>query len=201
MPSRDHHRPATPGAAFFEALPAGLDPEERQRVADRTATVLVRGASQADDAEVAERVMGLADAEGLESLADLWSHSAPDSLAGALWRLYVVRAWIHADPHRAATAFEAGQGTAQVSRVIAGVSDPPTPDSLCATIDDVMRGIVHGAFVDVLWRAAAVVHVLAAGQGLRQSVGTSTVREAARLMSLAEQLEGAGHLEDSGRLH
>ena len=200
MSSRDHHRPATPGAAYFESLPAGLDPEERQRVADRTATVLVRGAREAGDAEIAERVIRLADAEGLESLADLWSFSAADSLAGALWRLYVVRAWIHADPHRAAEAYAAGQSTAQVSRVIAGVSDPPTPDSICATIDDVMRGIVHGAFVDVLWRAAAVVHVLAAGQGLRQSLGTSTLREAARLITLAEQLEAAGHLEHSRRL-
>lgn len=200
MASREHHRPATPGAAFFEALQDGLGPDERQRVADRTATVLVRGASQAGDAEVADRIIRLADAEGLEALADLWSGSAPNSLAGALWRLYVVRAWIHADPHRAARAYEAGQGTAQVARVIAGVSDPPTPESVCAAIDDVMRGIVHGTFVDVLWRAAAVVHVLAAGQGLRPSVGTSTVKEAARLITLAEQLEGAGHLEDSGRL-
>ena len=53
-------------------------------------------------------------------IRDRWSASKSDSLAGALWRLYVVREWIHADPVRAARAYDAGQSTAQVARAIAG---------------------------------------------------------------------------------
>lgn len=199
MPSRDHHRPLNPGAAWFEAIPDGLAPDQRREMADRTATVLVRGAREAGDSEVAERLVHLAEAEGLETMAEMWATSPADSLAGSLWRLYVVRAWVHADGERAARAYEAGQGTAQVAKVIAGVPDPSGPAQLCAVIDDVLRGIVHGDYADVLWRAAAVLHVLAAGRALEEPKASS-VREAARMMTLAEQLEQAGHLELAGRL-
>src|SRR5665811_1939415 len=124
------------------------------------APVLVRGARAEGDADLAERVLHLADTEGMETLADLWSSSTSDSLAGALWRLYVVREWIHADPVRAARAYDAGQSTAEVARAIAGVADPPGPDELCAVIDDVLRGIVRSDWTDVLGRAAAEHHVL-----------------------------------------
>ena len=70
---------------------------------------------------------------------------------------------------------------------------------MCAVIDDVLRGIVSSDFADVLWRASAVLHVLGAGRALTES-GSSSVRESARMITLAEELERAGHLELSGRL-
>lgn len=199
MASRSHHRPVTPGALYFESVADGPAPDEVREIAERTATVLVRGARADGDEALAERVVRLADTEGMETLADLWSSSTCDSLAGALWRLYVVREWIHADPVRAARAYDAGQGTAQVAQAIAGVADPPGPDELCAVIDDVLRGIVRSDFADVLWRAGAVLHVLGAGRALTET-SSSAVRESARMMTLAEELERAGHLELSGRL-
>lgn len=199
MASRDHHRPVTPGSNYFESVESGLAPDERREMADRTAAVVVRGARSSGDEAVAERVLHLADEEGLEVLADLWAGSPGDSLAGALWRLYVVRAWIHADPVRAARAYDAGKSTAQVSRVVAGVADPPGPAELCAGIDEVLRGIATGDFADVLWRAAAVVHVLAAGRVLSEH-SSQSVRESASMITLAEELERAGHLELAGSL-
>lgn len=196
---RDHHRPANPGAAWFEAIPDGLAPDQRRDIADRTATILVRGARLTDDSNLADRVVHLAESEGLETMAEMWAASPADSLAGSLWRLYVLRAWIHADGERAARAYEAGQRTAHAAQVIAGVPDPSGPEQLCAVIDDVLRGIVHADYADVLWRAAAVLHVLAAGRALEQPKASS-VREAARMITLAEQLEQAGHLELAGRL-
>ena len=53
--------------------------------------------------------MHLADTEGLDTLADLWSGSPADSLAGCLWRLYLLRAWVYADPAAAAREFDAGR--------------------------------------------------------------------------------------------
>ena len=197
--SRDHHRPLTLGAAYFESVADGPAPDEVREIADRTATILVRGARAEGDADLAERVVHLADTEGMETLADMWSAATPDSLAGALWRLYVIREWIHADPGRASRAYEAGKSTAQVARAVAGVADPPGPDEMCAVIDDVLRGIVCSDFADVLWRASAVLHVVGAGRGLTED-GSSSVRESARMITLAEELERAGHLELSGRL-
>jgi hypothetical protein len=197
--SRDHHRPLALGAAYFESVADGPAPDEVREIAERTATVLVRGARAEGDAELAERLVHLSDTEGMETLADMWSAATPDSLAGALWRLYVIREWIHADPVRAARAYDAGTDTAQVARAVAGVADPPDPDALCAVIDDVLRGIVRSDFADVLWRASAVLHVVGAGRALTES-GSSSIRESARMITLAEQLEHAGHLELAGRL-
>ena len=188
---REHHRPMTPGADFFDAIQAGDDPATLREAADRAATLLVRGARRSSDADVAERVLHLAETEGLETLAELWAGSPADSLAGSLWRLYVMRSWVYADPVAVATQFEAGRARAQVARVVAGVADPPGPDELRAMVDDVLRGITRGDFADVLLRAAAFARVVATGRAGLEAGHDET----ARMLTLAEQLEAAGHLE------
>lgn len=188
---REHHRPMTPGAGFFDEIEAGDDPAMLQEAADRAATLLVRGARGSADASVADRVLHLAETEGLETLAQLWAGSPADSLAGSLWRLYVMRAWVYADPTGVAAQFEAGRARAQVARVVAGVADPPGPDELRAMVDDVLRGITRGDFADVLLRAAAFARVVATGRASLEAGHEET----ARMLTLAEQLESAGHLE------
>jgi hypothetical protein len=193
---RPHHRPTTPGAGFFEAMEGGTDPMLVSEAADRAAALLVRGARDSQDADIAERVLHLADTEGLETLAELWSGSPADSLAGSLWRLYLLRSWVHADPVGAAAEFEAGRAHAQVARVVAGVADPPGADELRTMIDEVLRGIAEGDYADVLLRAAAFARVVAAGRAAMPAEpdGPSTA-DTARMLTLAEQLEHAGHLE------
>jgi hypothetical protein len=123
MTKRSHHRPSPQGGEFFDALIGAQDPALVAEAADRAATLLVRGASSSDDERVADRLLTLADDEGLETLAELWSGAPPDSLAGCLWRLYVLRSWVYADPELAARQFEAGRGNAEVARVVAGAGD------------------------------------------------------------------------------
>jgi hypothetical protein len=194
--SARHHKPATPGAAFFESIESGADPMVLSEAADRAATLLVRGAHDSEDADVAERVLHLAETEGLETLAELWSGSAADSLAGSLWRLFLLRAWVHTDPVGAAREFEAGRAHAQVARVVAGVAEPPGPDELRLMVDEVLRGIAEADYADVLFRAAAFARVVAAGRAAlpHPPDGPSTA-DTARMLTLAEQLEHAGHLE------
>lgn len=187
----------TPGSNFFEAMTGGADPALVSEAADRAATLLVRGARASDDAAIADRVVHLAETEGLETLADLWSGSPADSLAGCLWRLYVLRAWVYADPSLAAREFEAGRSTAQVARVVAGVADPPGPDELRAMVDEVLSGIGGGEFADVLLRAAAFARVVAVG---RAHLGHEDHGAAGRMLVLSEQLEASGHLELRGEL-
>lgn len=187
----------TPGSNFFEALTGGSDPALVSEAADRAATLLVRGARTDGDAAIAHRVVHLAETEGLETLAELWSGAPADSLAGSLWRLYVLRAWVYAAPSAAAREFEAGRATAQVARVVAGVADPPGPDQLRAMVDEVLGGITAGDFADVLLRAAAFARVVAVG---RAHLGHVEHGTALRMIALAEQLEAAGHLELRGEL-
>ncbi|GAA1794279.1 hypothetical protein GCM10009795_044810 [Nocardioides hankookensis] len=181
----------TPGGSFFEAITGGTDPALVSEAADRAAQLLVRGTRGAGDAEVAERLLHLADTEGIETIAEVWSGSPADSLAGCLWRLYLLRSWVYADPAGVARQFEAGR-VAQVARVVAGVADPPGPEQLKAMVDEVLRGIAGSDFADVLLRAAAFARVVATG---RAALSDPTTAEVQRMLVLSEQLEAAGHLE------
>ena len=203
-------RPVMPGARHFEALVAGAekdDPAVRSEAADRCAALLVRGARNTDDEEVVARVVGLAESEGLEAIADLWAGSPADSLAGCLWRLYLLRAWVHADPAGAAREFDAGRRRTPVHEAVAGVVDPPGPDEVRELTDKVLRGVARGDFADTLWRAAAFARVVSAGRAAEEHPedpsGRSTYRadlSAARLLALAVQQVDAAGLEAGGHL-
>ena len=88
----------TPGSLFFEGLLGGADPALVSEAADRAAVLLVRGARDSGDSEVADRLLHLADTEGIETIAEVWAGAPADSLAGCLWRLYLLRSWVYADP-------------------------------------------------------------------------------------------------------
>ena len=198
-----HHRPALPGTAPFEALVGDVDPADRSEAADRCATLLVRGARDQGDAELVERIVHLAETEGLDEIAELWAGAPPDSLAGCLWRLYLLRAWVYADPESAAREFDLGRRHSPVHEVVAGVTDPPNPVDVQHLADTVLRGIRLGDFADTLFRAAAFTRVAAAGRAHRDHGGASSYPSdlsAARLLTMAEQLEAAAHLELEGRL-
>ncbi len=181
-----------PGMRTIEAASGSVDPAELQEAADRAATLLVRGAHDSRDDQVAERLLHLADTEGIETIAEVWSSSPGDSLAGCLWRLFLLRSWVYADPAGVAREFEAGRVRAPLARVVAGVADPPGPDELRAMIDEVLRGIAEGEFADVLFRAAAFARVVATG---RATDTDASHVEVTRMLGLAEQLEAAGHQE------
>jgi len=198
-----HHRPVLPGAARFEELVGDVDPAERSEAADRCAALLVRGPRDDGDAEIIERVVQLAEIEGLDQIAELWSGAPADSLAGCLWRLYLLRTWVYADPGSAAREFDLGRRHSPVHEVVAGVSDPPGPADVQALADTVLRGIRVGDFADTLFRAAAFARVTAAGRAHDDHGDASSYRSdvaAARLMLMADQLEAAARLELEGRL-
>lgn len=198
-----HHRPALPGAGLFASLPGEDDPALRSEAADRCATLLVRGARDSTDEAVVARVVSLADTEGLETLADLWSGFPADSLAGCLWRLYLLRTWVYADPAAAAAEFDAGRRHTPVHEVVAGVVDPPGPVEVRHLVDQVLRGVARGDFADTLYRAAAFARVVSAGRAHLTQDPRSTYAldlSAAKLATMAEQLEHAARLEVDGHL-
>ena len=204
---RHHHRPTMPGARHFEAIEGDVDPATLSEAADRAAHALVRGArGQADEALVA-RVVHLADSEGLETLAELWAGAPADSLAGVLWRLYLLRSWVYADPRTAAAEFDRGRAHVPVAEVISGVVEPPGPVQVRALVDQVLGGVVVGDFADTLFRAAAFARVAAAGrvhdeplEPVTDGSSYATDVSASRLLTLAEQIERAAQLEMSGLL-
>ena len=198
MTQRPHHRPLTPGDRFFEGLEADdLDPLRLAEAADRAAYLLVRGARDSGDSEIAERVLHLADTEGIETIAEVWAGRPADTIAGCLWRLYLLRSWVYADPVGVAREFEAGRDRAAVHGVVAGVADPPGPDELRAMVDEVLLGIAGSDFADVLLRAAAFARVVATG---RVELPDGDTVAAARIQAVADQLDRAARLELAGGL-
>ena len=193
-----------PGTRRFEEITDEVEPAARSEAADRCATLLVRGAHGTDDQAVVARVVHLAETEGLDTLADLWSASPADSLAGCLWRLYLLRSWVYADPVAAAREFDAGRAHTPVHEVVAGVVDPPGPDEVRQLTDLVLRGVVHGDFADTLYRAAAFARVVAAGRAHADESRSDTTYDAdlaaSRMLTMAEQLEHAATLELDGLL-
>ena len=194
--ARPPRRPTPKTGRFFEDAGGGVDPAVVAEAADRAAHLLVRGARASGDAAVGDRLLHLADTEGIEAIAEVWSGSPADSLAGCLWRLFLLRSWVHAAPVLVAQEYEAGRA-AQVARVVAGVADPPGPDGLRAMVDDVLRGVAERDFADVLLRAAAFARVVATGRAALDDRPAADVR---RMLLLSEQLEAGGHAELADRL-
>ena len=182
----------TPGDRFFEAIDDGADPARVRAAADRAARILVRGAQASGDSGIADRLQRLADTEGIETIAEAWSGASPDTLAGCLWRLYLLRQWVYADPDGVARQFDAGRRSAPVAEVLSGVAEPPGPAELKAMVDQVLRGIAEGDFADVLFRAAAFARVVASG---RADLPEQPSAPVGRMLTLAEQLEAAAHHE------
>ena len=216
-------------AALSTLAGGGPDPADRARAAHTTALLLVEGARATADREVADRVLHLADEHGLELLADLWSDSPPDSLPGALWRLYALRSWVHADPAGAAHQFTEGRLRAPVLEVVAGVADPPGPDQVRDMLDAVLTGVSSGDLAVTLERAAAFARIVAvgrveqayepvdvgsqtrtagparrSGEALRdeatEDAASRLTQSAGRLLRTAEQLEVAAQRWRSGQL-
>jgi hypothetical protein len=188
----------------FEGIEGGADPATVREAADRAAAALVRGAHGDGDDQLVERVVHLADSEGLETLAALWAGAPADSLAGSLWRLYLLRQWVYADPRTAAEEFDRGRHHVPVSEVVSGVADPPGPGEVQQMVDALLRGVVRGEYADTLFRAAAFAKVAAAGRARREAMSDESSYAsdlaASRLLTLAEQLEHAAHLELAGEL-
>lgn len=194
----DFRKPSLPGSALFEAQADGADPAEMAAAGHRIATLLVRGPRDDADQGLVDRVLHLADAEGLGVIADLWSHAAADSLAGALWRLYLLRTWVYREPEQAAREFAAGKAFAPVHEVLAGVVDPPGPEEVIALVDTVVRGIVGADFDVTLDRAAAFAHIVGVG---RAQLDDSDPHSAAKLVDTAMHLRHTAELERAARLH
>ncbi len=171
----------------------------RSAAAERTAHLLVRGPRDGHDEQFVARVVGLVESEGIEEVARLWAHAEPASLPGCLWRLYLLRTWVHADPVRASREFDAGRRLSPVSEAVAGVVDPPGPDEVRELADRVLRGVVEGDFADTLFRAAAFARVAATGRA-SEAVDAADLESAQRLATMATQLDEAGHRELRGGL-
>ncbi len=159
-----HHKPKPFAPVDFEIFAGGADPSRVSEAAHLSAHALVHHGREADDPLVTERLVKLADQQGLEAIAELWAESPARSLPGALWRLYALRAATQQNPERIAAYFKAGKDVAQVSKIVAGVAEPPGADEVQQMADTILSGAFDGEFDVALERFAAFCRVVALGQ-------------------------------------
>ncbi|MEJ5945696.1 hypothetical protein WDZ17_10375 [Pseudokineococcus basanitobsidens] len=208
-PAQHPRRPTFLGPRAMDSLESPGDPTSRDAAAHATARLLVEGAQSSGDAEVAARLVRLADEQGLELLAELWADAPPESLPGALWRLYVLRQWVHAAPSEASRQFDEGRRRAPVLEAVAGVADPPGPDEVRQQVDAVLAGVATGDFAGTLERAAAFARVVAVGRAdladdevwpATDADDAGLTTSAGRLVRTAEHLESCAGRWRSGSL-
>jgi hypothetical protein len=142
---------------------ASGEPYARQELAHATAAALV-SAGRGDDGPETERLVGLAEAVGLDTLSELWRDAPADSLPGALWALYLLRTWTERQGEAVARLYRAGRAYAPVDEVVAGVADTGEPADVRALAETVLTGAYRGDFDVALERAAAFFRVIAVGR-------------------------------------
>ena len=148
------------------SIPGGEDPGNYGEVAHMTANVIVTQAHADATPDIIDRLVRLVEREGIDTVAALWSTSPPNTLPGALWRLYLLREWVRDSPDLTTTHYRLGRDTAHVSHAIAGPIDPPTPTDIAALADTVLSGAFTGALDVALARASAFCQVVSVGASL-----------------------------------
>ncbi|UQX86724.1 hypothetical protein M6D93_10415 [Jatrophihabitans telluris] len=156
-----HHRPVR--RADLTTLLDGLsatEPFGREEVAEATAAAVIsHGRSGQSDS-----LVDLADRVGLQTLAELWRDSEPDTLAGALWALYLLRTWCQTNGEEVTRLWRAGRPLAPADEVVAGVADFADPQAILSLAESVLSGAYRGDFAVALERAAAFFRIVSLGR-------------------------------------
>ena len=208
-PERRHpRRPAMLDPAAADQLQGDIDPALRSEVAHTTANAVVHPGRAAEDPQVVARLVRLVEAEGLDTVAGMWADSPATTLPGALWRLYVLRAWVRRDPATIAERYRMGVARAEVHEVVAGVASPEGPQEVSRVVDAVLSGVFVGDLAVALERGAAFCRVLATGAALDADqvedhdshLAGRMTQGASGLVRTAEELETAAALWRADRL-
>ncbi|WP_336652088.1 MULTISPECIES: hypothetical protein [unclassified Leucobacter] len=163
--TREHQRPVLQPTADFDWIIGSDEPGAAHRLAQQTSWALLDRVRSGADPEVVERVVGLASSgPGIDDIAELWAQEGTHSLAGVLWRLYLLRRVVAGDAEGSADLFRRGSTVATtIDPVVAGAAEPVTPGSIGELCDTILRGAFVGDLGAALDRAASYCRVMALG--------------------------------------
>jgi hypothetical protein len=134
------------------------------RSPDDAASAAAQALLDAAKAGERDRLVGLADVVGIDTLAELWRDCDPVSLPGALWVLYLLRQWCRSCPDEVVRLWRDGEPYATPDAVVAGAGPHPDADAMSLLADSILAGAYGGDFAVALDRAAAFFRVVAAGR-------------------------------------
>lgn len=200
---RDFHRPVHRPATTFDRRFGSTDPADVSRIAHATASALLTRVREEPTDAVIERLVTFTDQHGIDTIAELWSHSPARSLPGTLWRLYLLQLMVRGDAPTAALLYERGRASLEsVDDVVAGAPNPAGPEELASLVDEILRGVFAGDFAVALERAASFSRVQAAGaaaladdyDATEPERATALTTRALRLDSYADDLTACAGL-------
>lgn len=207
--TREHKRPILQPSAAFDGIVGSDDPEAAHRLAQESSWALLHRVRQVADPDIVRRVVELASGEGLNDIAELWARESPNSLAGVLWRLYLLRRITVTDAVGTADLFERGsQRIGTIDPIVVGAVMPATPESIAELCDTILRGAFTGDLGVTLDRAASYARVMAAGAAEladdrdphSQAQGSELTTRALRYATIARELDGAARRWRDGTL-
>ncbi|MGK0714843.1 hypothetical protein [Leucobacter sp. W1153] len=206
---RNFQRPVLQPSASFDWIIGSDEPGAAHRLAQETSWALLDRVRQMADPEVVERVLGLAETEGIDDIAELWATAGAHSLAGMLWRIYLLRRIVHADPEGTADMFRAGQSVSvTIDPVVAGAAEPVNPQSIAELCDTLLRGVFAGDLAIALERAASYCRVMSLGaasvadsrDSLDDEHAAELTTRALRYAAFADELHGGARRWRDGTL-
>ncbi|MFP7762091.1 DNA-directed RNA polymerase subunit beta [Marisediminicola sp. LYQ134] len=160
----EFHKPTQFSGSKFESMVGGDDPATVSRIAHETAGALLSRVRESPDPDILDRVVTFADENGIDAIAELWSHASARSLPGALWRLYLMRTLVRQNPESTSLLFQRGSEiSVTIDPVVAGATSPTGPAEIMTLADAILRGVFDGDFAVALERAAAFCRITAAG--------------------------------------
>ena len=202
--SERFHKPAKVPSSSFDAFQGGEDPAVILRRAHESAALLLARARDTADEDVVQRLLTHTDLHGLDIVAQLWAVAGPQTLPGALWRIYLLRAAIRDDPRGSALAYQRGtELLTTIDPVVAGAPAPTGPDEIVGLADDILRGLFRGDLGVALDRAAAYCRVSSAGfvdlandrDAADPEHATVLTARSSRLKTIADDLDACARLE------
>ncbi len=202
-------RPARFPGEWFETHEGAEDPAQVLRVARDTAHALVGRARSSDDPALVDRIAAYTDEQGIDAIAELWARSSAKSLAGALWRVYLLRLLVRENPQETSLLFQRGtEVLTTIDPTVAGAGDPAGPHELAELADRILHGVFRGDLAGALERAAAFCRVTAAGalsiaddaEPVNPDRATELTNRASRLTHTASDLTACARLWRQGSL-
>lgn len=193
----------------FDWIIGSDEPAAAHRIAHDTAWALLDRVRGGNDPEVVDRVLAHARGDGIADFAELWSRESPHTLAGALWRLSLLRRVIEVDPLGTAELFSRGQVLARTADpVVAGVEEPISPASVSALCDTILRGVFSGDLAIALERAAASCRLMSLGaadladdrDAIDDEHASALTTRALRFSDLADELHAGARRWNDGSL-
>ena len=175
----DFHRPTRFSNDWFERVEGDVDPVLRLQLASETAQALLARVRSGADPDVVERILRVASEDGIDTVAELWSHARAHSLPGTLWRVHLLHALVSQRADEAARLYQLGA------------------DALPTAAP-----VVAGDFAMALERAAAFATVTAAGaiEAAHLDESTHPERAGERTRLAARLTDIAGDLRVCARL-